>query len=773
MTTNTTSGFDQRIIWQMIWRRKWIVIGSFVLSTAIGLVLAMTAKPLYRVSSTVLLREIDLEFNTGKNVMSPRVSATDDLDLLKTKILSPALLDELIDKVGLLNDTALTAQAKDIRAAYPKLGIEEIKRSLLLEKLREKILSIRVHGNNMIQIDAEHGDPEVAYNVVSTLIKIFIEQTQQTEMSGLQSGMQYSNEQLAIYKKRLDDAEARLQRLTTGSALNKLDSRQMDDAHAVNLRAYVLATGNQLDLENRILRDATANLSGAGPSPARSTSPELDNLFNEQVTTLALLANQLKKSDVGEQQIFQLNKEIKDLDAAMQIEAQALAGKSVDESQRAAWAEAKMATVRIRFLERKKQAFNRLLTSYDETLKASLTREPRQAMTEERLRDEIEQSRQMYQMFLKQKEGTELESALRAAQSPFLYRLIDPPQRPLSSIAMSKRTRLMIGCLVGLGLGLVLAVGLEQIDRSLKTIEEVETHLQTPVYGLMPKLVSKEFQFTLDSKEAVDIQRVATKLAKQLLRGKKDDVAAILQKSKTIMITSSVLGEGKSTYSAHLAVCLAAMLKPMMVLLIDADLRRGVQHKTFELDNAFGLGNLLEGEKRDMPHACLHPTGYGKLYVLTSGRSTQSPLTLFSSERLAKALERLKKYYQLIILDTPPVIPVNDALLLSRYADTTLYVVKAGKTPREIAKRGIGLVRTTECHFSGVIMNNMQQVLPYYYSHDYYKYDYDKQHQPLALPPPASANGSTKLAETSVELKNNGANGTNHKEFVSDTEAVS
>ncbi len=755
--TTPASGFDPQIILQMILRRKWYIIGSFVLSTAIGLFLAFTGKPSYRVSATVLLREIDLQFNTGKNVIAPRVSATDDMDLLKTKILSPIILDELIDKVGLLNDTALIAQAKDIGATYPKLRLEEIKRNLLLEKLRGKILRIRVSGNNMIQIDAEHGDPEVAYNVVSTLIAIFVEQTQRTEMSGLQSGMEYSNEQLAIYKKKLDDAEARLQRLKTGSALNKLDNRQMDDAHAENLRAILLAADNQLELENRIFRDAKESFSDSEPSPATYSAPAIDKLFNQQTATLAQLAAQLKKNDGSEQQIFLLNKEIKEIDAAMQAEVQTLAENSLGASKRAAWAEAKMAALRIRFLEKKKQTIDRLLSSYDETRKATLTNEPMQAMTEERLMDEIEQARQMYQLFLKQKEGTELENALRAAQSPFLYRLIDPPQRPLSSTGMSKRTKLIVSCMVGLGFGFVLAFGLEQIDRSLKTIEDVESQLQTPVFGLMPRLDCKEVRFKLDSKEAVDIQRVASKLAKQLLRGKKGDIASILQGSKTIMVTSSVLGEGKSTFSSHLAMCLAEMLKPMMVLLIDADLRRGVQHKNFKLDNSFGLGNLLEDDELDMPHACLHSTEYGKLYVLTSGHSTESPLTLLSSDKFANVLERLKKYYQVIILDTPPVIPVNDALLMSRHADTTLYVVKAGETPREIAKRGIGLVRTTECNFSGVIMNNMRQVLPYYYRHDYYKYEYDKQHKPLALPAP----------------KNNGTNGVDLKKVVSESEIVS
>jgi capsular exopolysaccharide synthesis family protein len=288
----------------------------------------------------------------------------------------------------------------------------------------------------------------------------------------------------------------------------------------------------------------------------------------------------------------------------------------------------------------------------------------------------------------------------------------------------------MIAVVLGLGMGLGLAIGLDQLDRSLKTIDAVELHLDTPVFGLMPKLHGKDFHFVLDSKEAVDVQRIASKLTRQLFRGIKQDRAGAIHRSKVIMITSSVMGEGKSTFSAYLSACFAEMLNSTSILLIDGDLRRGALHKIFKVDNSYGLGNLLEENEEYQPEVpCLQSTKHARLHVLTSGQSEESPVALFTSEKFSKMLEQLKKYYELIILDTPPVIPVNDAMILSRFADTILYVVKAGETPREIAQRGIGLVRTTESHLSGVVMNNMRSVLPYYYRHEYYKYQYEREPQ--------------------------------------------
>lgn len=752
--TASSTGFDLRIYWDIMWRRKWVFVGAFFLCTVIGLALALNAKPQYQVNSTLLLRELDLQFNTGKNAMGPRVSATDDLDLLKTRILSPMVLHELIDKVGLLNDSAVTATAKEIRSSFPKLALEEIKRSLLIKKLQQKILSIRIHGDNMIQIGAQHEDPELAYNLVRTLIDIFIDQTQQMEMSGLQTGLKYSSEQLQIYKKRLEDAEARLQNLKAGSVLNKLDNQQLDDLRAENLRTISLAATNQLELEQRILRDTADDLSGSEPSPSSHSSPQINKLLNQQLAKLNLLGDLLNTNSVNEEQIFQVNKEIKDLDDALQIEVQAIASQSIAEARRSAWVESKMASLRIRFLEKKKQTIDRVLANYEQSRKASLTSAPLQQMTEDRLKDEVEQARQMYQLFLKQKEGAEMERALKNAQSPFLYRLIDPPQRPLSSIAMSKRARLMVSCVVGLGLGILLVVGLEQLDPSLRTIEAVESHLNSPVFGLMPKLEGEDFRFVLDSKEAVDVQRIASKLTKQLFRGNKSDRAGATLRPKMIMITSSVMGEGKSTFSAYLAACFAEMLKSSSVLLVDGDLRRGMQHKIFKVDNSYGLGNLLEENDNQPAASCLNQTEYAKLHLLTSGYSTESPVSLFTSEKFGKMMDQLKKYYELIIFDTPPVIPVNDALIISRYADTILYVVKAGETPRVVAARGMGLVRTTECHLSGVVMNNMQDVLPYYYRHYYYKYQYEHQEHPTSI-----NNNGTNGADLNKHVSDDGENG--------------
>jgi capsular exopolysaccharide synthesis family protein len=248
------------------------------------------------------------------------------------------------------------------------------------------------------------------------------------------------------------------------------------------------------------------------------------------------------------------------------------------------------------------------------------------------------------------------------------------------------------------------------------TVEEVSEQVQLPVVGLMPKLQKKGFQFELDGKDTLEVQRVTTRIMKHLPAGNLQIDKFPADKQRTLLITSSIDTEGKSTFAAHLAANLAAFQK-WPVLLIDADLRRPEQHRLFKVDNQSGLMNLLEDN--NAVSALLASTQYENLSVLPSGRLQGTPLELFTSKRFASALAELKKEFAFIIIDAPPVIPVNDTLLLSRHANSILYMVKAGVTPRNIVKRGVDLLVNAGGSNLGIVLNNLKQVLPYYYQPNY------------------------------------------------------
>jgi len=201
---------------------------------------------------------------------------------------------------------------------------------------------------------------------------------------------------------------------------------------------------------------------------------------------------------------------------------------------------------------------------------------------------------------------------------------------------------------------------------------------------------------------------------------------------KSLLVTSSMLSEGKSTVCAFLAM--TAAKKGLKTLLIDSDLRRPTMHKLFVIDREPGLSEALtEGV---LARNVVRKTSLNSLDVITAGKPCPIPAEVFDAAAIGRIISEMKFYYDLIITDCAPVIPVSDPMLLSQEVDGVLFVVKAGSTQRDIVVRARDILASSTNRILGVVLNNCDDSLPYYYSHEYYGYDYRQK--------PAGAKGSAK-----------------------------
>lgn len=193
------------------------------------------------------------------------------------------------------------------------------------------------------------------------------------------------------------------------------------------------------------------------------------------------------------------------------------------------------------------------------------------------------------------------------------------------------------------------------------------------------------------------------------------------QNKRSIMITSSMVSEGKSLISSFLAMT-AARHKGRKTLLIDFDLRRPTIHRLFGLSREKGIAEvLLDGAA---VRTVVKQTALEKLDILTAGRHLDNPSDIINGPAIHKLLEELKFYYELILIDTSPVVPVSDPLILMDEVDGVLLVVKAGSTPRGVITRTTGLLARQKEKVLGVVVNNLTHSLPYYYNYSYYGYNY-------------------------------------------------
>lgn len=189
-------------------------------------------------------------------------------------------------------------------------------------------------------------------------------------------------------------------------------------------------------------------------------------------------------------------------------------------------------------------------------------------------------------------------------------------------------------------------------------------------------------------------------------------------KVKTLVITSSGPGEGKTTIASNLAVTFAQ--NGNKTLILDCDLRKSKLHRIFNLSNQVGLSNILIGETSFMEEN--FKTEVENLYVIPAGTRPPNPAELLSSEKMEIFLENLKQTFDTIIIDTPPVLMVTDAQILSKYADGVILVVSSGEADKHAAQRAKELLEKVNAKILGVVLNKLDTTKKGYYGYYYYYY---------------------------------------------------
>ncbi len=212
--------------------------------------------------------------------------------------------------------------------------------------------------------------------------------------------------------------------------------------------------------------------------------------------------------------------------------------------------------------------------------------------------------------------------------------------------------------------------------------------------------------FDIESPLAIELRRIMIRLGRTL----------DFDRRRCLMVTSAQRGEGKSLFCSHFALVLAHHLRKR-VLLVDGDLRRPVQHSVYQVPRTPGFADQLRGRP-----AAPRPTTLPNLFVLPAGEAGDDISGLLTATGVAAAVAAWKQDFEVVVLDSPPVVPVSDPLQYVDAADGVLYVLMAGRTPRDIVIRGMEILQGVGAHVLGVVANNFSEVLPYYYDRKYYGY---------------------------------------------------
>ncbi|PHJ65946.1 lipopolysaccharide biosynthesis protein [Nostoc linckia z18] len=730
-TQESPGNFDR--YWQAIKRRWPAAFSVFVCVFIILQIATFFKKPYY-------LAEGKLKFQ--------RTNTTSSLTGVGTEI---GKLEPLVsDKSNPLNtETEVIRSIPIVKATINQLNLRNNENLILTTKEFLQRLTVKeTKGADILSIAYKDTNPETAAQVVNTLIAVYLEyniaghKTQaatarkfiEKQLPNAELVVRQAEAELAVFKERnkivsLQEEANKSLELITGlqQQISEAQSRFADvEAQSQQIKkqlrmnsqqAIIMTSLSQTSGVQDILREIQQLESqlAARRSVLQDNHPEIINLVYK-LQSLNQLLQQRVKNVVGS------NSPQPDNNLQLGQLEQQLSARLVDlESTRLGLA-SQITTL------------SNLETSYKERLNNL----PRLEQQQRQLERKVQAAQSTYSLLLQKLQ----ESRIAENQSLGNASVISQAEVPEESISSPMFLYLSTGLLSSLA-ALAVVYVLEKIDKSIKTTEQAKELLNFTLLGVIPAFnkpknyLRGNEEMELYSKRLMvrDAPRSSINEAYRMLRANLKFMSAD-KELKVIVITSSVPKEGKSTVAANLAITMAQMERK--ILLVDADMRRPVQHKIWELINNEGLSNLIVGQA-EINTAIKQVMD--NLYVLTCGVIPPNPGSLLDSKKMAALIQTFSVYYDFVIIDAPSLNVAADAATLGQMADGVLFIVRPGVVDCVSATIAKELLEKSGQNVLGQVINGVfpqHERYSYYYSNEENHEEYASEKSPVRLQLPGS-----------------------------------
>ncbi|MBW4593979.1 MAG: polysaccharide biosynthesis tyrosine autokinase [Brasilonema angustatum HA4187-MV1] len=716
-----TRGYQEEVEIQKYWlvlKRRWpIVVGVLLASIGFSSFLIFLQKPEYQASGMLLFKS----------------DRTSSLTKVGEKI---GDLESLMREGNPLETQAVILKSEPIlKEVIDTLGLKDKKGNALgPESLQVKVEPIV--GTDILKVSYTSGNPELTASVVNQVMKSYVAKNIQFNRTQVVAAGEFIKKQLPQTRVELNQAAEALREFKTRYKIIELSE---EASAAVQNEASI---DEQINQSRAALADTSAqeqkirtqlNLAGSQAVEITSISqiPGVQEVLSELQKVQTKLANDEARYTSDHPAITELkNKEIT-LNALLQQRVEQVLGPSgvkqvLGNQQKVVPGKLQIGQIKENLtsqyaliqaqrqgLESKIKALSNIRGTYKQRLSALPNLEKKQGDLERRL-SIAQKNYENLVSRLQEIEVAEKQTVGNAKE-------IQPAQVPKKP-SVSKITFLLAGgsVFVGLLLGVAVAFFVDLIDRTLKTVKEAETFFGYTLLGLIPKFESNKTSapVNLMSEKASARIIVATSPrsvvheAYQMLQANLKFISH--RKVRTIVVTSSVPGEGKSEVSANLAAVLAQAGR--RVLLVDADMRKPSQHHLWGIINSVGLSNVIVGQDQ-LPQTVQTVTK--ELSILTAGVQPPNPLGLIDSERMATLIETFCDRYDVIVFDTPPLVGTADAAVLGKMADGVLLVARPGVVDSASATAAKSLLGRSEARILGMIANAVNvkhEPGNYYYS---------------------------------------------------------
>ncbi|MFC2157729.1 GumC family protein [Acidobacteriota bacterium] len=756
---NTQTGkteIDLLDIWRIALRKKWIIISLAVVLALFVAVKSYTTIPQYRAKAKILIEEPNSGISSLESLLQEQRTGLTytgtyfktQLELLMSRTLAQRVSlkmdlgnrSEVINMpkdrkspVGLIKDLVtlkwLRGKKKDPEKETPEdegfLKLEETN-SQYYWVVRRGLGIHQISDTRLVEISHRSYDPLLSADIVNNLSKEFINYTIEMRYAPTQQASEFLEEEIAKIRRELSERERELQKYSAEKNLVVFNNNENDNTVLQGFedlaRQYRNAMSERYKTEAMYmeLKDLDADT-----IPSFITDNTLQSLRSRY---LEARNDYDQKIGMGYRPDYPEVRDLSNKISGLKTQLQSELGKAIN----AARAEYNQAQRLERTLE---LALNE---KRDEVFKTS-----NDAIYYQSMAIEVRNKRELLNTLDQRRSETQVTARLKGQMTSNI-KIIDPAQVPVGPMSKNTVRNMMIALMLGVFLGAGIAFFIEYMDNSIKDPDEIEKSLDLPSLGIVPFVSpngnrkksyyrTQNYTYggeganpdtlTAETKEVELINHLFPSLS--IAEDYRTIRTSILfshagTPPKILTFTSAFPQEGKSATISNLSVSFSQLNKK--VLLIDADLRRPRLHKIFKAKNIRGLSNFLTGK---IPfEEATQMTAVKNLWIIPSGPNPPNPAELLDSDKMKELLDLARRRFDVVLIDSPPVLAVIDPVILSSMSDSTVIVVRPGKTSKKALTKTVHEVRKTSAQIIGVIYNEAKTRTngSYYYSPSYHGY---------------------------------------------------
>jgi len=586
----------------------------------------------------------------------------------------------------------------------PPKADESADESALVAAFLGRVEVAPVQGSRLVDVLFTSTDPKFAALAANTLVDEYVTENLDVKLQSSQNMIEWLDKELVNQQKKVEDSERALAEYRDKENAMSLDDKQ-------NIVVARLTQLNDAVIKAKTARVQKEAVYNQVKSISAGTSPDAIPVIaaNPQVQALHTRLAELQRDKVrlseryGDKHpaVVQVNAALQDAQHQLDLET-AKALQSVKNEYETAVLEEQTLSKSLDAAKTDAQDLNRKNIGYSV------------------MEREAQSNRQVYESLLQKEKELRVASNSRANN----VRVVDRAEVPQAPITPSGRRTWLLSLAVGLALAVAVAYGLDYMNDTIKTPEDVARRLKVPFLGLVPSVRGDKHPVLASSHVPHDFGEAFRALRTSLMSKYPGEGTKIL------LVTSAQPLEGKTTTAANIAMALA--YGGSRVLLIDADMRRPGLHRPLRLTNERGLSQVLIGQARvrDVIQRTVDPN----LLAITAGRTPPNPSELLASERMKTLLTNLTHGpFDWIIIDTPPVLAVTDAVILAPAVSGVTFVVGAEMTRRRLAERALETILSSRPKYVAVVLNKVDFARNKYYYSRYYGHQYKNYYAEAAV----------------------------------------